>query len=430
MLIHVSRRPVLCSGLSGKFSLALVLAAMLVVPASLQGQGSVKQKYAEARRQMIQTAVKGAGITDSRVLAAMQDTPREAFVPRDLRHRAYQDAALAIGHEQTISSPFIVAFMTESLDPQPGDRVLEIGTGSGYQAAVLSPLVEDVYTIEIVRPLGELAKSVLKQLKYENVHVRVGDGFKGWPDKAPFDKIIVTCSPESVPRPLQDQLAEGGLMVIPVGERHQQNMMLFRKIDGKLVPTELRPTLFVPMTGQAEDQRLVLPDPANPRILNGDFEEELPENKFVNGWYYQRSMELVEDPGAPGGTHYVRFTADQPGQKAHLMQGFAIDGDSVGKIRLSASVKFDKVIAGPHPEDLPVVSLIFYDDLRREVGTGLIGPFRGNRNWQNLDNEMRVPRDAREAIIRIGLFGATGEACFDNIMIRTSPREKTSRKAP
>ncbi|GAG34273.1 unnamed protein product, partial [marine sediment metagenome] len=241
----------------------------LVFPAAARGQGSVKRQREDERREMVRLAVQGAGITDRRVIDAILDTPREAFIPKDVRHHAYMDAALPIGHEQTISSPFIVAFMTESLDPQPTDRVLEIGTGSGYQAAVLSSLVKDVYSIEIVRPLGESARDVLKRLHYDNVHVRIGDGFKGWPQHAPFDKIIVTCSPESVPEPLKEQLAEGGSMVIPVGERHQQNLVLLKKVNGKLVPSALRPTLFVPMTGQAEDQREIMPDPANPEILNG-----------------------------------------------------------------------------------------------------------------------------------------------------------------
>ena len=137
--------------------------------------------------------------------------------------------ALPIGEQQTISPPFIVAYMTQEIDPQPTDRVLEIGTGSGYQAAMLSPLVKEVYTIEIVEPLGKRAARTLKRLGYKNVFAKVGDGYLGWPEAAPFDKIIVTCSPEKVPQPLVDQLKDGGLMIVPVGERYQQNLYLFRK---------------------------------------------------------------------------------------------------------------------------------------------------------------------------------------------------------
>ena len=192
-------------------------------------------------------------------------------------------------------SPFIVAYMTESLDPLPTDKVLEIGTGSGYQAAVLSPLVKEVYSIEIVESLGKQASKVLKQLDYENVFTKIGDGYLGWEEHAPFDKIIVTCSPEDIPRPLVEQLKEGGLMVVPMGERHQQTLYLMEKQNGEMVRKSLRPTLFVPMTGKAEDQRRVLPDPTNPQLLNGDFEEGLDEEGFVKGWYYQRELDWVED---------------------------------------------------------------------------------------------------------------------------------------
>lgn len=402
----------------------LFLSGIVCCTATCIGQNAIKKKYEQQRNEMVRVAVEGAGVSNSRVLDAMRDTPREMFIPNRLWEYAYQDAALPIGNEQTISSPFIVAYMTESLSPQPQDRVLEIGTGSGYQAAVLSPLVKDVYTIEIVKPLGEKAKKVLKRLDYDNVHVKVGDGFAGWPEHAPFDKIIVTCSPENVPKPLQEQLAEGGMMVIPVGERHQQTLMLFTKTDGELVPTDLRPTLFVPMTGDAEANRQVLPDPDNPKILNGDFEEDLPENGFVDGWYYQRSMSLVDDDRSPSGNRHVRFDVEQAGVKAHLMQGFAINGEEIGRVILSASIKCDSVLAGNHPDDLPIVSLTFLDDNRRELGTGFIGPFRGTRDWRNLDNEIRVPEKTREALVRIGMFGATGSCSFDNILIRPKKRDE------
>ncbi|MCE9528994.1 MAG: protein-L-isoaspartate(D-aspartate) O-methyltransferase, partial [Planctomycetales bacterium] len=176
---------------------------------------------------------------------------------------------MPIGDKQTISSPFIVSYMTQSLDPKPTDKVLEIGTGSGYQAAVLSHLVKEVYSIEIVEALGRKAAVVLKKLRYDNVHTKVGDGFLGWKEHAPFDKIIVTCSPEKVPDPLVEQLKEGGLMVVPVGKRYEQTLYLFRKKDGKLESEALLPTLFVPMTGKAEENRKEKPDPLNPSLANG-----------------------------------------------------------------------------------------------------------------------------------------------------------------
>ena len=207
-----------------------------------------------------------------RVLKAMARIPRAEFVPKDYREFAYRDAAIPIGESQTISPPFIVAYMTETLDPQPTDRVLEIGTGSGYQAAVLSCLVSEVYTIEIVKSLGRKAAETLKKLRYDNVFVRVGDGYQGWPEAAPFDKIIVTCSPEDIPQPLIDQLKDGGKMIIPIGERYLQYFVLCEKKGTELVKTTLTPASFVPMTGQAESLRRELPDPNAPSLIGGGFE--------------------------------------------------------------------------------------------------------------------------------------------------------------
>jgi protein-L-isoaspartate(D-aspartate) O-methyltransferase len=202
----------------------------------------------------------GRGIKDTRVLAAMGRVPRHEFVPAHLRSQAYQDYPLPIGHEQTISQPFIVAFMTEALRPAPTDKVLEIGTGSGYQAAVLAELVAEVYTIEIVEPLGIRARDDLARLGYDNVQVLIGDGYEGWPEHAPFDAIIVTCSPEAVPAPLVEQLRDGGRMIIPVGDaRSGQELYLLEKRGDKVVQRAVMPVRFVPMTGQALGE--VPPDP-------------------------------------------------------------------------------------------------------------------------------------------------------------------------
>jgi protein-L-isoaspartate(D-aspartate) O-methyltransferase len=189
------------------------------------------------------------GIRNPRVLDAMNRVPRHEFVPEAARGQAYADAPLPIGHGQTISQPFIVAFMTEQLDPQPADRVLEIGTGSGYQAAVLSLLVKEVFTIEIVEPLARRAAADLARLGYSNVHVRVGDGHEGWPEEAPFDAIIVTCAPATVPVALLDQLKDGGRMVLPVGDRTSQELVVFEKRGTDVLCREVLPVRFVPMTG-------------------------------------------------------------------------------------------------------------------------------------------------------------------------------------
>src|SRR6266480_56709 len=166
-------------------------------------------EFAAERQKMVQEQLKSRGIHDDRVLAALAKVPREAFVPENMRAQSYADSALPIGHDQTISQPYIVAFMTEQLRPQPTDRVLEIGTGSGYQAAVLSKLVARVFTIEIVEPLATRAAQDLKRLGFSNVEVKAGDGYLGWPEHAPFDSNIVTCAPDHVPQPLVEQLKDG-----------------------------------------------------------------------------------------------------------------------------------------------------------------------------------------------------------------------------
>jgi len=209
--------------------------------------------YAAARKRMVEEQLKGPGrdLKHSRVLAAMGTVPRHEFVPEAHRSASYEDYPLPIGHGQTISQPFIVAFMTEQLDPQPTHRVLEIGTGSGYQAAVLSLLVAEVYTIEIVEALGRRAEADLQRLGYKNVKVRIGDGYQGWPEAAPFDAVIVTCAPEHVPQPLIDQLKDGGKMIIPVGELGDQCLYLLEKHGKEVKRRAVLPVRFVPMTGKA-----------------------------------------------------------------------------------------------------------------------------------------------------------------------------------
>ncbi|MFO0909591.1 MAG: protein-L-isoaspartate(D-aspartate) O-methyltransferase [Isosphaeraceae bacterium] len=207
---------------------------------------------APARARMVQRHLAERGIKDPRVLEAFRTVPRHRFLPPETRRLAYHDESIPIGEGQTITPPFDVAFMTEALRPKPDDKVYEVGTGSGYQASILSRLVKDVYSVEIHEPLSKRATAVIKELGYDNVHTRHGDGYAGWPEAAPFDAIIVTCAPEAIPPPLVAQLKEGGRMVIPIGSRFNQVVHLIEKRGGKLYDRQLRPTLFVPMTGQAQ----------------------------------------------------------------------------------------------------------------------------------------------------------------------------------
>lgn len=231
--------------------LMCVIAVTAVLMATIV---AVAQPDWEARREAMVDSLVERGLCGERVATAMKAVPRHLFVPAPHQDAAYEDQPLPIGNGQTISAPSIVAMMTEALKPRPTDRVLEVGTGSGYQAAVLGKLVRHVYTIEIVEDLAVTAKQRLKDLEYDNVTVRHGDGYLGWPEHAPFDSIIVTCAPEEIPQPLVDQLKDGGLMVIPVAEEGwAQKLYLIEKRGGELERTELADVIFVPMT-RAEDQ--------------------------------------------------------------------------------------------------------------------------------------------------------------------------------
>jgi protein-L-isoaspartate(D-aspartate) O-methyltransferase len=208
---------------------------------------------AVARLTMVEEQIAARGIEDPAVLAAMKKVPRHEFVPTELREMAYRDHPLPIGYDQTISQPFVVAAMTELARIDGKSKVLEIGTGSGYQAAVLGEIAADVYTIEIVEPLAKRATATLKRLGYDNVHVRHGDGYRGWPEHAPFDAVVVTAAPPTVPEPLKQQLAVGGRLVIPVGGRTQDLRVIARTAEGFEEQTVF-PVLFVPMTGEAQGE--------------------------------------------------------------------------------------------------------------------------------------------------------------------------------
>jgi protein-L-isoaspartate(D-aspartate) O-methyltransferase len=196
---------------------------------------------------MVRDQIEARGVRDPRVLEAMRRVPRHLFVPDTVRSEAYEDYPLPIGHGQTISQPFIVAWMTDALQVSPRSRVLEIGTGSGYQAAVLAQIVSEVYTIEIVAPLADSARRTFETLGYRNVHAKHGDGYSGWPEHAPFDAIVVTAAPENVPQPLVDQLRVCGRLVIPVGGRASQQMTVITKGPGGVTTQERMPVRFVPL---------------------------------------------------------------------------------------------------------------------------------------------------------------------------------------
>lgn len=207
--------------------------------------------FSEKRKEMVKTQLKARGISSEKVLNAFLTVPRHSFVPDEYLRFSYSDQPLPIGEGQTISQPYIVAFMTEVLGIKPGDKILEIGTGSGYQAAILSEMGAEVFSVELIKSLAENAKRKLTDLGYSAIHLKTGDGYLGWPEYAPFDGIVVTCSPTEIPEPLKQQLDEGGRMIIPVGEQfHVQYLCLLEKKNGKILQKNILPVRFVPMVNE------------------------------------------------------------------------------------------------------------------------------------------------------------------------------------
>lgn len=221
-------------------------------------QSAIENKddaYSKKREEMVRYQIEERGITDSKTLSAMRKVKRHLFVPEAVRGSAYADHPLPIGEGQTISQPYIVAFMTSALELKGNEKVLEIGTGSGYQAAILAEIVDSVFTIEIICSLAERAEKLLKELDYKNIVVKCGDGYKGWIEHSPFDAIIVTCAPDDIPQPLIDQLKDGGKMIIPVGDSFPQSLVLVTKKGNKIEKKDLLPVAFVPMTGEAQKKK-------------------------------------------------------------------------------------------------------------------------------------------------------------------------------
>lgn len=226
------------------FAVALILTGLLFTSFN---SPNYLDKYEKVRQRMVREQVVARGIKDQKVIQAMLNVPRHLFVPESQERMAYEDRPLPIGEGQTISQPYIVALMTETLELNGNMKVLEIGTGSGYQAAILAEIVKEVYTIEIVESLGEKAQNTLNQLNYQNINFKIGDGYKGWEENAPYDAIIVTCAPSDIPNPLENQLKEGGKMIIPLGGSITQELVLLEKQNGELIKKVVAPVRFVPM---------------------------------------------------------------------------------------------------------------------------------------------------------------------------------------
>ncbi len=230
-----------------KISLAFIVLLSLLFITSFKFISLNTDKYERVRQRMVREQIVARGIKKQNVIQAMLDVKRHLFVPQNYERMAYEDRPLPIGDGQTISQPYIVALMTETLDLNKNMKVLEVGTGSGYQSAVLAKIVKEVYSVEIIETLASKAEKLLEGLGYKNINIKVGDGYKGWKNHAPYDAIIVTCAPSDVPKPLEEQLKEGGKMIIPLGGSITQELVLLEKKDGKLIKKVVAPVRFVPM---------------------------------------------------------------------------------------------------------------------------------------------------------------------------------------
>lgn len=370
--------------------------------------------FERRRKEMVRREIASVGVRDPRVLQALRDVPRHAFVPEPLRGKAYLDIALPIGFDQTISSPYIVARMTESLSPQASDRILEIGTGSGYQAAILASMARQVFTVEIVPELGKQARQTLSRLGIENVRVRVGDGYQGWPEQAPFDKIMVTCSPADIPRPLVAQLKEGGQLVIPLGQRFQQVLYRFSKVNGKLKRERVESTFFVPMTGRAEEERTL--EAKQTSLVNGSFERTPRDSDEPLNWFYVRGGGSVRDESSPRGERCLKLNSAQS-SSCHALQPFGVHGHRTRQLRIEFWVRRENIRTGLLSLQSSQLMVEFYNDARQLVGSEEVSLLSGSSSWQREKALVGVPRDARYGILGVGLFGATGGISFDDVRI-------------
>lgn len=409
-------------------AVAFAAVGALIALVALDAVAQSPDRWQQQRNKMVDEEIVAAGIKNARVIEAMRAVPRHEFVTPDQRAYAYYDMSLPIGEGQTISPPFMVAMMAERLDLQPTDKILEVGTGSGYEAAVLSKLVRDVYTIEIIESLCRRSSNTLLRLGCYNVHPRTGDGCTGWRQYAPFDKIIVSCSPSDVPQPLVEQLKEGGRMIVPVGERYQQTLYLFQKRDGKLVKEAIEPTMFVPMTGVAlKDVKRGSTTGGNAIfegvLVNGDFEEPSRFADRPEAWFYLRQARVESHDEAPSGRRWLTISNDVPGRHGQALQAIGLDGRQVARLDIDLWVRTADVKQGPSIENQAMVLVTFYDEQQVTIGQAILGPWSDSMPWTRQHGKLNVPRPARLAIVAIGLLGATGEISFDDIRSTPVPVE-------
>lgn len=402
----------------GAIGLFLATAALCFVAPQPAAAQSGMRELLEARRIMVNEEIAAQGIENQKLLEAMREVPRELFIPLHKRDLAYLNVAITYGDGNVILPPLVTAHLIEKLDPQKNDKVLVIGAGSGYSTALISRMSREVYAVEIDRAVATTAEETLRSLKYTNVKLRVGDGFEGWKEHAPYQRIIVECSPDSVPRPLVDQLAEEGTLLVPTGSEFDQTMYLCKKVNGELTTLSLWPTLLVPMKGKAEELRSHSGLLRTPSILNGGFEEIVPSTKDVpTNWAYVRQGNVVEDSSCPEGSHALSFVNVTRGVAATAIQAFPVDGKNVSELTLACKIWGKDIRPGQNRQQLPRMEVRFYDEKLRYVGGDWMGGWNMTFSWVKKDHVFNVPRPAKFAVLRIGLGGATGEIRFDDIRL-------------
>ena len=378
--------------------------------------------FEQARKRMVEEVIIGVG---DQGRAGDQgdagDCPRTNSSMPKYRREAYFDMAFPIGDKQTISPPFIVAYMTEPLDPQPTDKVLEIGTGSGYQAAVLSPLVKEVYTIEIVESLGKSAADARSSgSKYKNVvHQSRRRLSRLARARARSTKSSSPARPRKCPSPLIDQLKEGGSMVVPVGERYQQTLYSLPQEGRQAGSRDAAAHAVRAHDRQGRRSPQGQARPGQTRSSSTAASKKKPTQRGPARLVLRTACEVGGRREAPDGKHYVSFTNDEPGRLPPICcKAFAIDGRKVKQLKVSARVMTKNVVRGADDNEQCYILFTLYDDQRRDLGMQVMGPFLGTSDWHEETRTFDIPITAREGIFRIGLFGATGFAAYDKISIK------------
>lgn len=397
---------------------AMALSLMWLLSVQPVAAQSGLRELLEARRRMVSEEIEAQGIENERLLEAMREVPREQFLPLPKRKLAYLNVVVTFGDGQVILPPLVTAHLIEQLNPQKNDKVLVIGAGSGYSTALLSRMCREVDAVEIDPAIAKTAEEVFARLKFTNIKMRVGDGFEGWKEHAPYQRIIVECSPENVPQPLVDQLAEGGVLLVPVGDEFDQTMHLCQKENGKLTTLSLWPTLLLPMKGKAEELRSQSATPRDPALLNGGFEELVPSTKDVPAsWAYVRQGRAIADSSCPEGSNSLSFINVTPGVAATALQAFPVDGKKISELAIACKIWGKEVRPGQNRQQLPRVEVRFFDEKRRLVGGDWMGGWNMTFDWVKKDHVFAVPRQAKFAVIRIGLGGAVGEIRFDDFKL-------------